>query len=54
VVHLKPVSEGTLDTGARSTEDAAGMYEVSGPGLPLARGIDASFLDAAIVLVVKP
>jgi len=52
VVHLRQVAEGTLDTGKDSTEDAAGMYQLSGPGLPISRGVDAAFLDAAVVLVV--
>jgi hypothetical protein len=53
VVHLQPVAEGTLDTGRQSTEDASGMYLISGLGLPISRGVDAAFLDAAIVLVVS-
>ena len=53
VIHLEQIGEGTLDTGTKSTEDAAGMYRVSGLGLPLPSGVDAAFLDAAIVLVVK-
>ena len=53
VVHLRQVEEGTLDTGKESTEDAAGMYQVSGPGLPISRNVDVAFLDAAIVLVIK-
>jgi len=53
VIYLQPVDAGTLRTGKDSTVDAAGMYQVSGPGLPLAQGVDAAFLDAAIVLVVK-
>jgi hypothetical protein len=51
-INLEPMSEGTLLTGGKSTGDAAGMYRVSGPGLPLASGVDAAFLDDAIVLVV--
>jgi len=53
-IHLERVSEGTLDTGGNSTEDAAGMFQVHGAGLPMSKGVDAAFLDAAIVLVVKP
>jgi hypothetical protein len=54
VVYLKAVDSGTLDTGKTSTEDASGMYQLSGPGLPIAKGVDAAFLDAAIVVVVAP
>jgi hypothetical protein len=53
VVYLQQVDAGTLDTGKDSTEDAAGMYQISGPGLPKGKNVVA-FLDAAIVLVVKP
>jgi hypothetical protein len=53
VVELTPIEEGTLDTGKDSTEDAAGMYRMSGPGLPVSRNVDAAILDAAIVLVIK-
>ena len=52
VVHLKQIDEGTLHTGKTTTEDAAGMYQIVGPGLPTSRGVDA-FLDDAIVLVIK-
>jgi hypothetical protein len=52
IVRLKLITGGTLDTGKDSTEDAAGRYQVSGPGLPIAHAVDAAFLDAAIVLVV--
>jgi len=52
IIHLQQVTEGTLDTGKQSTEDANGMYRVTGPGLPISRNIDAAFLDAAVVLVV--
>jgi hypothetical protein len=52
VIYLQQVSAGTLETGKTSTENAAGMYQVSGPALPLARGVDAAFLDDAIVLVI--
>jgi hypothetical protein len=53
VVELAPIEEGTLDTAKDSTEDAAGMYRMSGPGLPVSRNVDAAILDAAIVLVIK-
>ena len=53
ILHLLPVAEGTLQTGATSTQDAAGLYQLSGPALPLGRHVDAAFLDAAIVLVLK-
>lgn len=54
IVHLDEVGDGTLHTGRESTENATGMYRVSGPGLPLDRGVDAAFLDAAVVFVIRP
>lgn len=52
VVHLKPVDGGTLDTGYGPAEDAAGRYQIAGPGLPMARD-QVAFLEAAIVVVVS-
>jgi hypothetical protein len=54
VVHVRRIDGGTLDTGSESTEDATGMYQISGPGLPVARRVDGAFLVAAVVLVVAP
>jgi hypothetical protein len=51
VVYLQRIDEGTLDTGKDTTQDAAGMYRISGPGLPVSKGVVA-ILDTAIVLVV--
>jgi hypothetical protein len=53
LVHLDRIPAGTLQTGPAATEDAAGLYQVAGPGLPLGRHVDAAFLDAAIVLVLR-
>ena len=52
VVHLKPVDGGTLDTGYGPAEDAAGRYQIAGPGLPMGRD-QVAFLEAAIVVVVS-
>jgi hypothetical protein len=52
IIYLHPVDAGTLITGKNTTEDAAGMYQISGPGLPKGKDVVA-FLDTAIVLVVK-
>lgn len=51
VVHLQPVDAGTLYKQEGMTQDAAGMYMMSGPGLPMGHDTVA-FLDGAIVLVV--
>jgi hypothetical protein len=51
MVHFQPVTAGTLDTGKGTTQDAAGLYQISGPGLPKGKNVVA-FLDSAIVLVV--
>jgi hypothetical protein len=52
VVHLKAVNAGTLDTGYGPAEDAAGRYQLAGPGLPMGRD-KVAFLEAAIVVVVS-
>lgn len=54
LIRLDPLSSGTLHTGGQSTENATGLYRVSGPGLPLDRGVDAAILDAAVVFVIRP
>jgi hypothetical protein len=52
VVHLQAVAAGTLNTGYGPAEDAAGRYQIAGPGLPM--GSDkVAFLEAAIVVVVS-
>lgn len=51
VVQLQPIAAGTLETGEGPAQDAAGRYQISGPGLPMGRD-QVAFLDAAIVMVV--
>jgi len=52
VEHLQAVDAGTLDTGYGPPVNAAGRYQVAGPGLPMSPD-KAAFLEAAIVVVVS-
>jgi hypothetical protein len=51
-IHLTAVPDGLLQVGKGATQNAAGMYRISGPGLPIGKHVDAAFLDGAVVLVI--
>ena len=52
VVHLKLMTEGTLEMDGGPEHSAVGRYQVDGPGLPMGRD-QVAFLDSAIVVVVS-